>query len=286
MGDFGAKVTRLRADVTGASDDQLLFNSGWPTLKIAFQGLVTISGTTSSTVVTHNLGYPPAFFIYRVTGNTSKFDSYGTVYNGSAGGAVAVNSTEMKFFSYGVGTGNVSFYYYIFAQPLNQNFTADTISATTDVSAPLGVYSDDYGIKVTKDGYSTDSTDLRHYAIHSGTISPNVHIAKTGACTETGIVAGGAKMLSATHNLGYEPLALFYVDYGANGAGSYTSGYYYMLGGVGGVAYVRAYTSSTSAWVEEDYSLGGFGSSTATPSILVLKEPFNTVNGYSITNYY
>jgi hypothetical protein len=283
MADLGAKVGRMGLDVNDSADDQLLFNSSWPTLKIAYQGRADINSLTTQTIVTHNLGYTPAFIVYRVSGTTSKFDSYGTVYNGSGGGMLAANSTELKFFSYGVGSGTVSFYYYIFAQPIDIDYTAPINQTGANVTGQLDQIDRDYGIKATIPGADINSVDLRDYAIHSGTVSPNVHMVENGACTETGTIQPLAKMLRATHGLGYEPMTLFYIDYGSNGSPTYTSGYYYMLGGVGGPAQVRAYTSSTYAWIEDDYSLIPYGSSTATGAILVLKEPFNTVNGYTST---
>ncbi len=283
MADIGAKVSQLGLDVNTASDSQLLFNSSWPTLKIAYQGRCDIDSLTSQVIVQHDLGYVPAFMIYRVSGTSSKFDSYGTVYNGSGGGQLAASTTQLKFFSYGFGSGTVSFYYYVFAQPIDTNYTAAVNQANANVTGLISDIDRDYGIKATIDGADVSSVDLRDFAIHSGTVSPSVHQIYTGACTSTGIVTGAAKALIATHTLGYEPLALFYINYGANGGAYYQNGWYYMLGGIGGVAYVRAYTDSTRAWVEEDYALGGFGSSTAIPAILILKEPFTTVNGWTST---
>lgn len=285
MADIGAKVSRVDVGVGDAADSQLLFSSAWPTLKIAYQGAATISGTADSVILTHNLGYPPAFLVYYVSGTTSTFKSYGFLYNGSAGGYVGVNSTEMKFFTIGGGAGNVSLYYYIFAQPLNEDFDATTIS-TIPSSPSITEGPLDYGVKVALDGKSVTSTDFRDYAFRSDAISPNVHIIGHGAPTETGITQPLAKMYRVVHGLGYEPLPLFYIDYGANGGSPFVTGYYYSIGGVGGASYIRAYSDATNCRIEEDYDLLGAPSPTANCSIIVLKEPFNTVDGYSITSSY
>jgi hypothetical protein len=275
MADIGAKVSQLGLNVNDSADSQLLFNSSWPTLKIAYQGRMDINSLTTQTIVTHDLGYVPAFMVYRISGTTSTFDSQGIVYNGSGGGYIAANSSELKFYSLGVGSGTVSFYYYVFAQPIDTDYTAPINNENANVTGLIEEIDRDYGIKVAKEGKSVDSTDLRDFAIHSGTVSPSVHMIKNGATD-----------LTATHGLGYEPLTLFYVNYGANGSPSYQSGWYYMLGGVGGVAYVRGYSNSTTCYVTEDPGMIGAGSKTATASILILKEPFNTVNGWVSTYTY
>lgn len=286
MADIGAKVSRVNIDVNTASDDQLLFNSGWPTMKIAYQGSATIDSRVTQDIVTHNFGYAPMFFIYRVSGTTSEFSSYGSVFNGTVVGFFGSNSTSLRYFDPGFGSGNVTFYYYVFANPLDQSFTAEIKSTDPDVSSIIGQGPLDYGIKVAKSGESAYSTDLRDFAFHSAAMSPNIHMVGYGTPNENATTAPlPAKQFQITHNLGYEPLMLTYVDYGSNSP-SFTAGYYYMLGGNGGASYTRTYATSTTCRVEEDYDLVGGVDATATCSIVVLKEPFNTVDGYSITSSY
>lgn len=287
MGNIGAKVSRINADVSTVSDDQLVYSSSWPSAKILFSGLATVDAGSSHTIVTHGLGYEPMFLIYRVSGATSEFSSYGSIFDGSAVASVGVNSSELKYFASGFGSGNVSFYYIVLDIPLLTDFTADILNTSPDLSAPIGVGPGDYGIKVALDGRSVDSTDLRDFAVHSAAGNINVHRVGHGAATDAAITAAPpAKQFSLSHSLGYEPLALCYINYGANGSPTFDSGYYYMLGGVGGPAFNRFYITSTACRVEEDYTLGGFGSATSTSAIVILKEPFNTVDGYSITVAY
>ena len=287
MGNIGAKVSRINADVSTVSDDQLVYSLSWPSAKILFSGLATVDAGSSHTIVTHGLGYEPMFLIYRVSGATSEFSSYGSIFDGSAVASVGVNSSELKYFASGFGSGNVSFYYLVLDIPLIQDFAADILNTSPDLTAPIGDGPGDYGLKVALDGRSSDSTDLRDFAVHSAAGNVNVHRVGYGAATATATIAAPpSKEFSLSHSLGYEPLALCYVNYGANGSPQFDTGYYYMLGGVGGASYIRFYTTSTNCRVEEDYVLGGFGSATSTSSIVILKEPFNTVDGYSITVAY
>lgn len=287
MGNIGAKVSRVNVDVSTASDDQLVYSSSWPSAKILFHGLATVDASTNHTIVTHSLGYEPMFLIYRVTGATSEFSSYGSVFDGSAVANVGVNSSELKYFASGFGSGNVSFYYIVLDIPILQDFTADILNTSPDLTAPLGSGAESYGIKVALDGKTSDSTDLRDFAVHSAAGNINVHRVGHGASTATATTAPPpAKQFSLSHSLGYEPLALCYINYGANGSPQFNTGYYYMLGGVGGASYIRFYITSSTCRVEEDYVLGGYGSATSTSAIVILKEPFNTVDGYSITVAY
>lgn len=287
MADIGAKVSRVNVDVATASDDQLMFSSGWPSAKILYKGLATVNAASSTVVVQHDLGYVPTFLVYRVSGATSEFSSYGSVFDGSAVAYVGANTTQLKYFASGFGSGNVSFYYYILDIPVDRSFTAEVKNSNPDVTAPIGVGPGDYGLKVALDGADVSSTDLRDFAVHSAAGNLNVQMTGNGVPFETATTAGApAVQYRINHGLGYEPLALCYVDFGANGTGTYTAGWYYMLGGVGGVSYIRFYSTSSNCRVEEDYVFGGYGSATSRSGIVVLKEPFNTVNGYSITTGY
>lgn len=282
--NIGIKVSSPSSDVHTAMDTQLLYVSSWPTMKIAFSGKATVDAGTSSTIVTHNLGYAPMFLIYRVNGTTSEFNSYGSVFDGSGVAYIGSNSTELKYFASGFGSGSVSFYYYVIAQPLTEAFTASTLKPG---AGAIYDNSYDYGIKVAKAGKDINSTDLRDYVIHSNSYSPGIHMVRNGLATDPAQVAPSpAKQFKVTHGLGYEPMALCYVDYGANGYAPFVAGYYYMVGGVGGPAYIRFYTDSTTCRLEEDYTLIGKSSATSTTSIVIFKESFQFTGGYFLGDHY
>ena len=73
MGNIGAKVSRINADVSTVSDDQLVYSSSWPSAKILYSGLATVDAASNHVIVTHSLGYQPMFLIYRVSGSTTEF---------------------------------------------------------------------------------------------------------------------------------------------------------------------------------------------------------------------
>jgi len=261
MSNFGAKVSKPTYSVNDAKDYNLSFSSSWPLLKIAHQGRFTINNrNTSEVVVTHNLGYAPAFLIFDCpSANTSRYRSYGFI----AGGQFATSTTNLKFFSDGSFSGSRDIYYYVFRLPLTTNFEAPIINtATEDTFEDNG----DYGIKVTKEGKDITSTDFRDYVIHSGSRMPLIHAVKTGLCTETGFIF--PKMFSYTHNLGYVPAAFAFVNYGSNGAPFYDTNYWYPVGGVGGPSDIALVSQANTIRLEDDHN-----PSTVTASFLVLKDP-------------
>lgn len=263
MANFGAKVSKPTYSVNDAKDYNLSFSSSWPLLKIAHQGRFTITNrNTSEVVITHNLGYPPAFLIFDCpSAGTSRYRSYGFI----AGGQFATSTTNLKFFSDGSFSGSRDIYYYIFRQPLNQNFEAPIINTSTeDTFQDNG----DYGIKVTKEGKDITSTDLRDYIIHSGTRMPLIHALKSDLCRDTGLIFPTGKMHSYTHNLGYIPAAFAFVNYGANGSPYYDTSYWYAVGGVGGPSDIALVSQANTIRLEDDHN-----PSTVTASFLVLKDP-------------
>lgn len=261
MSDFGVKSSKPTFDVGTARDINLSFSSSWPLLKIAHQGRATINNLgVSQTIVTHDLGYPPMFLIFDLASGDSVYKSYGAIQ----GGQFAVSTTELKFLTFG-GAGSSDIYYYIFRLPLNSNFEAPIINTSTE-----DTFEDnsDYGIKVTKDGYDTSSTDLRDYVIHSGTRMPLIHAVQSGALTEAGYIYPGGKMKEYTHNLGYVPLAFCFLNYGSNEAPFYDTNYWYALGGVGGVSNQLLVSQADSIRIEDVQN-----PSTVTASFVVMKDP-------------
>lgn len=220
--NFGGKVSQRGYDVRTAADDQLLFNSKWPNLKVVYYGrvtkVVTVNpGDTYITVLEHNLGYYPAFVLYTNDDDTSgtSFFTLGR-YNLFMGKNQAIVEVP------GVVSPTVftfDFYIYIFALDLEANLSPGSIKTTP---APTGESNEDIGIKVTKEGADVTSTDLRDYAIHSGTRSPMVHIVKNGYATDDSYsYPGYVRSFRVTHGLPYNPMFMAYfapffsfVDYG------------------------------------------------------------------------
>lgn len=66
MGNYGTKIAKAGYDYDDG-DRRLIYNSAYPLLKIAFSGSGTLtlsSDAGSKTIVTHNLGYLPFFYVW------------------------------------------------------------------------------------------------------------------------------------------------------------------------------------------------------------------------------
>lgn len=251
MSNVGIRVSRKGYDVQTASDSQLLFSSSWPLLKIEKQGSFTTNDVTvAETVYTHNLGYKPFFMIFETTdGNSRTCDPF---FDGTQFG---VNTTELKFFGSYLRTGAKSFYYYIFRLPLTTNYTAPIVNQT-DVTKSVV---ENYGFKITKEGKSTDSTDMRDYILHSSCRSPMVHSVKYA----TSEFNGTDYDVTSTHLLSYQPwFRCFYNQ--ADIGGSDTSYLYPFWGGNGSTILLA---TSGSVKMRSTTSIVG--------SIVMFKDPFN-----------
>ncbi len=66
MADYGVKISKPGYAVTD-TDNRLIFNSGYPLLKVFAHGSGTASlpnGWVDLTINTHNLGYKPMFYVW------------------------------------------------------------------------------------------------------------------------------------------------------------------------------------------------------------------------------
>lgn len=192
MANYGAKVSRIGYPVESASDKQLAFSSDWPLLPIEAEGNVTLSVPASGpdmvtqTLYTHNLGYEPVFYV-------EKADS-GFFWPAWAW----CNDSEIYVSMY--VSESINLKWKVFRRPLKTNYTAPIIN-TTDVTQQID---DDYGILVSLPNKDISSTDKRDFGIRSDV--RQLMIAQSGYTTTADY--GG----STTHNLGYKPTFLLYME--------------------------------------------------------------------------
>lgn len=195
--DYGAKLSQERYDVKDAQDYKLTYSSSWPLLKIFEQGRKTLT-TDPFLITTHGLGYVPMFWAFATAQGATNMVNAG---NGLSQGILVNESTLVR----DGGTPYVgSLYYYIFAIDLERDYKAPNINTGIEIDkkAPRDK---DFGLKVSLPGYSVFSSDLRHFAVHSGTRSPMLHQVVHGS---KGIGVGSGIVID--HNLGHEPMFFVY----------------------------------------------------------------------------
>jgi hypothetical protein len=210
---FGAKVSQPGVDVRGASDFQLAMTSDWPLLKIHKQGAFSLDLTKAQTIVSHDLGYPCAFLIFKTTGNRSQITGPG---NDEYGDSFYTDKNKLGFsIPASSPTGTYTGYYYIFRLDITKNFQAPTIALGSKPPGGGG----GFGLETAKETKEASSTDFRDLSLSSETRSPMIHQVVAG---DIG-ASGGVFDLVATHNLLYAPFFLAF--FSSDNGGSYYSFY-------------------------------------------------------------
>lgn len=249
--DYGIKISKAGYDAYTAADNDLLFNSSWPSIQI-----VMIKSVTSGDVINHNLGFPPVAFILGG-------DALTTVMYGQD-----VDDTNV----YPRSTGTLVIYHVDISTDIEYPFTATQSVNTT--------YDPDYGIKMVKEGGDIDSTDLRDYILHSRCGSPLILAVKT---QET-VNDSNPTVVQYTSKIGYPTLNFGYagVNQGQTTlAGTSTYGNKaYIFAPQGGQAYPIAYTDGFTVYV--DIVSNSFFNGNA--SVICLRSPmFATTNTVEVT---
>lgn len=261
MSDIGIKVSLLGYDAKTAADHNLGFSSSWPLLKLHMSGTTSITDlATEQLIVDHGLGYPP-IFIY---GSINSLNSVPVSASGDYAELFemptqfSISDTSLYYDGFYSGSQPVEIFYRIYRYDLTTNFTAP--SSATSGSNQTDV-NNDYTIRVSKEGKSVDSTDLRDFAIHSDTRSPMIHQSVYGDLVPTTDSIAGYEV-KATHNLRYKPFFLsYYID-------PTTQRWKRVPTGTGGA--IGAFVNDTS--VKIGFASSSYGNA---GSVIVFKDPFD-----------
>lgn len=248
--DFGIKISQPGKDVQDSGDAELLFSSSWPVPKIVFQGelngSVDFAGGTTVTVIKHPFGYVPMFIPYQVI--SGEFHLFRAI--------ISADNKNIYYTSPGPigGFGLVRFGLFIFDVDIEKNFEAPVVNTGTSSSAGVDR---NFGIKLSKEGKDTDSTDLRDFIIHSSTRSPLLHAVSSGYAKEPGS-SGLLVSYSYKHTLPYTPMFLAYAQNIA------VDGAYTLINNFAGLSSIKDVITI------EDLAV----STNPKASIVVLKDPF------------
>lgn len=251
MSDF-LRLAQPGYDVHTAGDENLIYDSRWPLLKIFKQGSFKTDDVTQTSVIfDHNLGYVPFFWYFANTpiNAWANFGDVGTQERSEfmgpiGGGNIEASDKQLKFNASGAGgTGKAQLYYYVFALDITKPYIAPIIK-TGAVRGQRG----DRVFKIAKENKDIKSNDLFDFIIHSRARSPLIHSVTPSK--------GEVKSLTVDHNLGYQPMFF--------GFQKTTTGYKNIYTGQGGSS---SFQSSETQVI--------FSSTGALEiSIVVLKDPF------------
>lgn len=196
---YAIRVAKPGYSADTCADFETAFDSRYPNEKIAFQGSFTTTASLSSqTLITHNLGYAPVFYIYikdqliSGSGNTTMATTgYSQFFR--------INGTNLI---YDGGLGEIiEGYYYIIHQRIDQNITYNTVSNTPTTPGSTTV---NYAIEVAKSGFDVTTTSPKNLAFSSRYPSPIIHKMVTGTLTS------GVDTIVA-HGLSYYPQYFLFV---------------------------------------------------------------------------
>ncbi len=203
---YGIKVSQKGYDVFTAAPQELVVSSDMPSLKVFsvthVSTTIPASGAADNRIrVTHNLGYfAPCFVIYNgstTIGTNKSFMFSDNVLPLTV--EVYPNYLEIvvdEFFDQGFSNNGDTVYFtvYQFVDDFSA-FTSAVASATTQTGG-----NDDYGIKISKQGYDVLICTDEQLCMHSKYGCANVHM------------KGSTTASSITHNLGYVSQALAFIQ--------------------------------------------------------------------------
>lgn len=165
--DFGIKISKPFRDAQTAADYDLLFNSSWPSLPVAYEGNVemTITAAPVITSITHDLDFLP-FTMYWVMFDDIVYDVQLASITSSTAETDFIDRTNYNLSSDKTAT---------------VHFKCFNIDITVNKEYPLlratgvdSTYDPDYGVRLVRQGKDINSTDLRDYIMHSKAQSPAI----------------------------------------------------------------------------------------------------------------
>lgn len=173
MADYGIKISQPGFNALTCQDYELIFNSSWPTLSIAFDK--TLSVTTDSfgqvtTTIPHNLGFFPLNMAWQFSDSTLT-KTVGRFFPNMDKNNLYLYESSLASTS-GVLSANTT--YYINVKCYNLDISQPQSYLYLQPPAVNFPYDDKYGIKVVKQNENIDSNDLRSFILHSRAASPQV----------------------------------------------------------------------------------------------------------------
>ncbi len=272
--DYGIKISKAGYGVVGANDNDLLFNSSWPSLQIidiydyAYPGGFPSS---FSSPIEHNLPFTPLVAIF----GRANFDlsGSGTTSDVSTFEILDVNEQYIYPASANLGLSAGNFKVVVF----NVNITKDIEYPYTDNPSVFSSYNQDYGIKVAKEGRDIDSDDLRDYILHSRAQSPLLLAVKTQSTIPASNTApDGSKIMQYTSPLESVTYSFGFIEFAASG--SFPKRYTYAP------YQSQAYPVLYSNGIISQLGIITGSSVTGNASIVVLRSPmFATEDVYNVT---
>jgi hypothetical protein len=278
----GIRVTQIGVSEPYAADYQFVFNSDWPSLAIAYEVVIDVpytDGFSISAQVTHGLGFYPLVMGWSFLNGVSIGRSF--VASGNLSGPQ--NDVQISFDKQNIYFVNKGIYNALTYTMSIKCYNVD-ISQGVDYTLPQfptvkTPYDPTTGIKVSKNGKSIASNDLRDFILHSRAQSPAILSIVTQVTTRP----SGTKYIGYNNPAGYVPWVLGFVGgpgqdstYSPIAPGAQQSGY---LFGLQSAAQATA-NGETQALLQGSFL---FRPNATFGSLVVLRDPLVLPNTLRVT---
>lgn len=160
--DEGIKISAPYYDVNTAGDINLIFSSSWPSLAVAFQKTFSILSTDYPKVIPHGLGFPPLAMGWFQDPSNNHVTPHFTIH---------VDKTNIYIYN-DIGALGTNGKYCIVAYSVDLSQKKDYPFIQQPQGSAGSTYDPNYGIKLAKEGFDANDTDLRNFIIHSRCRSP------------------------------------------------------------------------------------------------------------------
>ncbi len=249
--DVGVKISIPGTNALTASPTQLIFDSSWPSIPVAFPYLGTFTSATNY-AIPHNLGFPAFTKIWLLDSNKNIIQN-----NAVLVGNYGFDNTNVYIHS--LNNTNAT-YFYINCYNIDVSKDVDYPSLPT-VSAK-SYYDPNYGIKIAKNNKITSSIDGRDFVLHSRFRSPLIKAVKTqDTSVSSGVVQYVNKDNVATWNYGFLKIGSAIASNLGMSIGSYVYAPYYSQ------AYPVTKTDGITTYLQ-------FNNSDLGATLVILRDPF------------
>lgn len=193
---YGIKFAKAGFDTRSANDYELLFNSAWPSLAIAFTTTVVLP--TGVGHVAHPLNFPPFTMAWAVHNDVVTHRHFPNVSN-----------TTLFFTD--INTDASTYYIQCYNLDISKQVNYTYIPTPP---AQIGVYDVNYGAKFAKPGKSVDSKNLNDFIFHTRAMSPAILSVNTTFDTIPAVV--GSLTITTNNPSNYIPWAFGYGQAASN----------------------------------------------------------------------
>lgn len=174
ISDVGFKISKPGYDANQAAGSNLVFDSNWPSLPIAFETDIDnpITSSVSTATVVHNLNFPAFTWVWAYYDDPSGInnvcrrfiaasDANNVYLSGNTPNRPPFNASRLKI------------------RCFRLDLSKDVDYLLADRSTFNLPYDNSFGIKFVKQGKDINSKDLRDFAIYSRAESPLILAVKT-----------------------------------------------------------------------------------------------------------